>query len=254
MEKEFYLSIVIPSYKEEFRIKKILNALIEYKKDHDFEIETLVVVDGSPDKTAEAALAFKDKIESLVVIDRKENKGKGYSVKEGMLKAKGKYILFTDADNSTPLYQVDKLLKHIDKYDVVIGSRYTNGGRLAKPQSLSRIIGSRGLNIIIQLLADRGIKDTQCGFKLFTNKAAKDIFTRLTFDRWSFDIELLAIARKLGYKVYEEGIIWYDDPHSTLNPVRDGIRMARDSWQVRKNILTGKYKKPNEKEFSEFVK
>lgn len=242
MPKEFYLSIVIPAYKEEFRIAKILTAVCDYEKSHDFSVETIIVNDGSPDNLVNAANKFKDKVKNLVIIDRKENRGKGFSVKEGVLTAHGKYVLFADADNSTPLYQVDKLLKFVDQYDVVIGSRYSNGGKLAKSQSLVRILGSRGLNLVIQLLADRGIKDTQCGFKLFEAKAAKEIFTRQTFDRFSFDIEILAIARKLGYKVREAGIIWYDDPHSTVNPIKDGMRMLTDSWQVRKNIVAGKYK------------
>lgn len=242
MPNQFYLSIVIPAYKEEFRIAKILTAILDYEKSHDFEIETIVVNDGSPDHLVEAANKFKSKIGNLVVIDRKENRGKGFSVKEGMLAARGKYVLFADADNSTPLYQVDKLLKFADEYDVVIGSRYSNGGKLAKPQSIIRRIGSRALNIVIQLLADRGIRDTQCGFKLFESKAAKEIFKRQTFDRFSFDIEILAIARKLGYKIKEAGIIWYDDPHSTVNPFKDGLRVLGDSWQVRKNIMAGKYK------------
>jgi len=242
MSEEFYLSIVVPAFKEEKRIHKILNAIIEYQKDNNFKIETIVVVDGSPDKTAESANLFSDKLENLIVIDRKENKGKGYSVKEGVLKARGKYILFADADNSTPVHQVDKLLQHVEKYDVVIGSRYCKDGKLAIPQSFVRILGGRVLNMIIQILACRGIKDTQCGFKLFEKKAAQEIFKRQTFDRWSFDIELLAIARKLGHKVKEVGIIWYDDPHSTVNPIKDGIRMIQDSWQVRKNIISGKYK------------
>lgn len=242
MAEEFYLSIVIPAYKEATRINKVLKAVVEYQKDHDFPIETIVVVDGSPDNTGEAAAEFKKEIPNLKIIDRAENRGKGYTVKEGILAAKGKYILFTDADNSTPLSQVDKLLKEIEKYEVVIGSRYGNGGRLANPQPFYRILGGRVLNLIIQALAARGIKDTQCGFKLFQNKAAKEIFRRETFDRFSFDIEILAIARKLGFKVYEAGIIWYDDPHSTVNPIKDGIQMVKDSWKVRENILRGKYK------------
>jgi dolichyl-phosphate beta-glucosyltransferase len=241
MPQDYYLSIVIPAYKEGSRIHKSLDALIEYQKKHDFLIETIVVVDGSPDNTADLAKEYQDKIPNLKVIDRKENKGKGYTVKEGILLADGKYILFTDADNSTPLNQVDKLLECADKYEVVIGSRYCDGGKLAHPQPFYRILGGRVLNLIIQLLATRGIKDTQCGFKLFQKDAAQEIFKRQTFDRFSFDIEILAIARKLGYKVKEVGITWYDDPHSTVKPLKDGLRMVKDSWQVRKNITAKKY-------------
>ena len=242
MPEEYKLSVVIPAYKEEKRLLKSLSAIKKYQMSHDFAIETIVVVDGSPDQTGETARKYQPELKNLKVIDRKENKGKGYTVKEGMLLAKGKYVLFTDADNSTPFEQVDKLLKYIDMYEVVIGSRYCKGGKLAHPQPLSRIIGSRGLNAVIQLLAVRGIKDTQCGFKLFRREAAQEIFKRQTFDRFSFDIEVLAIARKLGYKTKEVGITWYDDPHSTVNPIKDGLRMLSDSLQVRKNIIARKYK------------
>lgn len=242
MEKEIYLSIIVPAYKEEKRIFKIIDAIEKYEKEHDFAIETIIVVDGSPDKTSEIANEYSKKLSDARVIDRKENKGKGFTVKEGMLEARGKFLLFTDADNSTPVYQVDKLLNFVEKYDVIIGSRYSKDGRLARPQPFYRIAGSRALNLVIQLLAARGIKDTQCGFKLFSQKAAKEIFKRQTFDRFSFDIELLAIARKLGFKTKEVGIIWYDDPHSTVNPIKDGIQMVKDSWIIRKNIFSGRYK------------
>lgn len=242
MPKEYYLSVIIPSYKEEKRLLKSLSAIKKYQSEHDFLIETIVIVDGSPDKTAEIAQQYQDTLPNLKVIDRKKNLGKGYTVKEGMIQANGKFILFTDADNSTPFEQVDKLLKYIEMYEVVIGSRYCKGGKLAHPQPLTRIIGGRVLNAIIQLLAVRGIKDTQCGFKLFQKKAAQEIYKRETFDRFSFDIEVLAIARKLGFRTKEVGITWYDDPHSTVNPIKDGLRMIKDSWIVRKNITMGKYK------------
>lgn len=242
MPQNFHLSVIIPAYKEEKRLLKVLHAIKKYQSDHDFAIETIVVVDGSPDKTAEIAQNYQHELEGLKVIDRKENKGKGYTVKEGVLQAKGEYVLFADADNSTPFEQVDKLLKYIEMYEVVIGSRYCKGGKLAHAQPLVRIIGGRVMNAAIQCLAVRGIKDTQCGFKLFEQKAAQEIFKRETFDRFSFDIEILAIARKLGYRTKEVGITWYDDPHSTVNPIKDGIRMISDSCRVRKNILAKKYK------------
>jgi dolichyl-phosphate beta-glucosyltransferase len=242
MPKDYYVSIVVPCYKEEKRLSKIFEAIKEYKKAHDFTIETIIVIDGSPDKTAEVAKEQAKGMTDVKIIDRKENRGKGYTVKEGVENATGQYILFTDADNSTPLEQLDKLLKYIEIYPVAIGSRYCDGGKLAHPQPLQRIIGGRVLNAIIQLLAVRGIKDTQCGFKLFEKKAGKEIFKRATFERFSFDIEILAIARKLGYKVKEVGITWYDDPHSTVDPIKDGLRMIKDSWMVRKNITQKKYK------------
>lgn len=242
MSEKPYLSIVIPAYKEEKRIHKILDAIIDYEKDQKFDIEVIVVVDGTPDKTAEAAEKYQGRIKGLKIIDRKENKGKGYTVRQGMLAAEGKYILFADADNATPIEQVDKLLKFVDEYPLVIGSRYVKGGRLAISQSLFRKLGGRVLNLLLRMLAVPGIADTQCGFKLFAHDAAKEIFKRMTFDRWSFDIEVLAIARVHGYKIKEVGITWYNDPHSLVNPIKDGLKMVRDAWTVRKNLKKGTYK------------
>ncbi len=241
MPEQFYLSIVIPAYKEQERIHKILEAIIKYEQKQEFRIETIVVIDGSPDNTYEAAAKYRDKVRHLEIINRKENRGKGYTVKEGMLAAKGEWVIFADADNSTPIEQVDKLLKFSRSYQVLIGSRYNNGGREARKQPFYRVIGSRVLNWVIQSIAVPGIKDTQCGFKMFDNKSAKEIFRRQTFDRFSFDIEILAIARHLGYKIMEVGILWYDDPHSTVNPIKDGLRMIKDSWQVRSNMSKGLY-------------
>lgn len=242
MEHPYYLSIVIPAFREEERIYLILEAIEKYEKTVDFEIEAIVVVDGSPDDTAGAARKYESRLKHLRVINNTVNKGKGAVVKQGMLEAKGKYILFSDADNSTPVEQVDKLLKYINNYQVIIGSRYCENGKLAIPQSFVRREGSRFLNIFIQMIAVSGIKDTQCGFKLFEGTAAKKIFKLQTFERFSFDIEVLAIAKRLGYNIKEVGITWYDNPHSTVNPIKDGFRMIKDSWQIRKNIFQGLYR------------
>ncbi len=240
--KDVFLSIIIPAYKEEERIHKSLEVIEKYYKTKDFVLEVLVVLDGTPDNTKEATEKFVDRVPNLRIIDRKENKGKGYTVKEGVQKAKGKFALFMDADNSTPITEVDKLLTYATKNEVVIGSRYIEGGKLVIPQSFIRKLGGRMLNLIIRTIAVSGIRDTQCGFKLFEKKASEEIFKRQTFDRFSFDIELLAIARKLGYKIKEVGITWQDDPHSTVNPLKDGLKMIRDAYVVRKNMLAGKYK------------
>ena len=242
MSEQPFLSIVIPAYKEEARIHKSLDAILEYEKSASFPIEVVVVLDGTPDNTLDAVKKYENKLSNLKIIDRKENKGKGYTVKEGMLAAKGKFLLFTDADNATPIDQVDKLLKYSEGFDVIIGSRYTKGSKLAVPQGIVRKIGGRVLNFVIQTLAVPGIIDTQCGFKLFTNEAGKKIFEKMTFDRFSFDIEILAIGKKLGYKIKEVGITWFNDPHSTVSPIKDGIKMIKDAWQVNRNISKGMYK------------
>jgi dolichyl-phosphate beta-glucosyltransferase len=236
MNDQIKLTIVVPAYKEEKRIHLILDAVEKYVKSKDFNIETIVVVDGSPDQTAEVAKGYASRIPDLHVIDRQENKGKGASVKEGVLKARGDYIIFADADNSTPIEQADELLESITKYEVVIGSRYISGGQMATPQPLIRRLGSRFLNIIIQLFAVPGIRDTQCGFKMFQRDAAHRIFRHLKVNDFSFDIELLAIARKLGYKTKEVGVVWHDNPHSTVSPFSDGWRMIRDTIAIRKRV------------------
>lgn len=241
MTEKIYLTIVIPAYREEGRIHKILDAVLKFEKTKDYQVETIVVVDASPDNTAAVARGYEDKLGHLKVMEGKVNKGKGGAVQEGMLAASGEYIIFADADNSTPIEQAEKLLKYVPKYEVVIGSRYVHDGRLAVPQSFVRRLGSRGLNFIVQILAVYGVKDTQCGFKLFSQKAAKEIFSRQTITDFSFDIEILAIARKLGYKIKEAGVIWYDDPHSTVVPIKDGLRAVKDAWKVRQNLIAGKY-------------
>lgn len=242
MSSKPHLSVIIPAFKEEERIHKVLEAIVKYQDSHSFDIEVIVVLDGTPDDTLTSALQFQSKIKRLNVINRKENKGKGYSVKQGMLEASGEFLLFADADNSTPFNQVDRLFDFTKEYDVIIGSRRVAGGGQKRKQSLFRRMGSDVLNIIIQLLAVKGIKDTQCGFKLFSAEAAKTIFNKLTIDRWSFDIEILAIARYAGLRIAEVPIVWNDDPHSTVNPIKDGLKMISASWQIRKNVRAGLYK------------
>jgi len=241
MKDKIKLTIVVPAYKEEKRIHLILDAVEKYAESNDFNIETIVVVDGSPDKTAEVAKSYSGKITGLRVIDREKNLGKGGTVREGIVEAKGDHIIFADADNSTPIEQVDKLLPFMTKYEVVIGSRYIKGGEMATPQPFIRRLGSRFLNIIIQFFAVPGIKDTQCGFKMFQRDAAYEIFKHTKVTDFSFDIELLAVARKLGYKIKEVGIIWHDNPHSTVSPFRDGWRLIKDTFEIGKRLKREKF-------------
>ena len=236
MDQKIHLSIVIPAYREEKRIHVILETIEKYIKTKDFAVEVVVAIDASPDDTVGSAKKFIGRIPNLVIYEGKENRGKGGAVQDGIRVANGDYIIFADADNSTPVEQVDKLLKFTDKYEVIIGSRYCKGGKLAIPQSFTRRAGSRALNWMIQTLVTPGIKDTQCGFKLFSKEAAQAIFEKLTIFDFSFDIEVLAIAKKLGYKIKEEGITWHDDPHSTVSPLKDGVKMIVDSWNIRRNL------------------
>ena len=233
------LSVVIPAYNEEERIPATLQSLKEYFKDKDYEYEILVVVDGAEDNTAQVV---KDaNIPNLRLIDNKENCGKGCVVKQGMLEAKGKYRLFMDADNATTIDHVEKLLPFFDEgYDIVIASIAVKGAKVVHSEKFyKRIFGQMG-NLFIQIMLVPGIKDTQRGFKIFSAKAAEDIFKRLTLDRWGFDFEALAVARKLGYKIKEVPINWKNDPISLVT-LSAYIKTLLEVVKVRLNLWEGVY-------------
>src|SRR3989344_2317795 len=217
-----HLSLIIPAYNEEDRIGKILNRIREYFKEQPYSWEVLAVIDGAKDRTFEVVKSTEDSFGGrLRIINNEINHGKGYVVRQGMLEAEGEYRVFTDADNSTDIsYLAPMLEKFKEGYDVVISSRDKKdapGAGQAVPQSrLKRQLGNLG-NIFIQLVAVSGIWDTQNGFKGFTAAAAQDIFSCARIDRWGFDIEALALARKLGYKIGIIPIVWKNDPKSHVN-------------------------------------
>jgi len=233
------LSVIIPAYNEEKRIPATLQSLENYFKDKDYEYEILVVVDGAEDNTAQVV---KDaNISNLRLIDNKKNNGKGYVVKQGMLEAKGRYRLFMDADNATKINQSEKMLPFFDEgYDIVIASIAVKGAKIAHSEKFyKRMFGKMG-NFFIQIMLVPGIKDTQRGFKIFTAKAAEDIFKRLTLDRWGFDFEALAVARKLGYKIKEVPISWENDPKSLVT-LSAYIKTLLEVVKVRLNLWEGVY-------------
>lgn len=213
-----YLSVIIPAYNEEERIVKTLRRVDAYLKEQVFPAEIIVVIDGAKDNTANMVADLSSVIPNLRVIDRKENRGKGYTVREGMRVAKGEIRLFSDADNSTDISHFDKMKPLFNQgYDVVICSRDKKdaaGATQVVPQSFfKRQLGNMG-NLFIQLFAVRGIWDTQCGFKAFRAEAAERIFSRAKIDRWGFDIEVLALARTFGYKIGIVSAHWINDPKS----------------------------------------
>jgi len=239
-----YLSVIIPAYNEEKRLPATLDSIAEYIKSVKKEIEVIVVVDGSQDNTKQVAEGYKNKITGLRVLDYGDNRGKGFAVKTGMLEAKGEYVLFMDADNATPLSEVEKLWPFVSGYEIVIGSRHLKDSNVVIKQPWYRILISRLGNFVIQALIIKDIKDTQCGFKLFTCKAAQEIFSRQQIDRWGFDMEILSIAQKvLGYKIKEVPVSWYNSAESRLRPVRDALRTLRELLKIKSNLITGKYKK-----------
>lgn len=242
--REIYLSVIIPAYNEEQRIGATLLAIDKYLSAQKYSYEIIVVSDGSTDKTVDVAQKYKQLVKNLEVIDNLENKGKGGVVRQGMLSASGKYRVFMDADNSTSLDHLEKMLPLLQsEYHIVIGTRDpkdAKGSSQAVPQPFRRrLIGNVG-NLLIQLVAVPGIWDTQCGFKGFSAEAVRDIFPRLKINRWGFDIEILAIAKRLGYKIGIIPIYWQNDPRSHVS-FFGYLNTFRELFIVRWNLWRNKY-------------
>jgi len=238
-----YLSVILPAYNEEARILPSLQKRHQYLEKQDYSYEVLIVNDGSTDKTREVVTeAIKD-WPNFKLIDNKANKGKGGVVKQGMLSASGKWRLFMDVDESVTIDEIERLWPYTQDFKVIIGSRYTEGGKITKKQPLVRRIISRGGNLLIQTLIAWGIKDTQCGFKLFSVAATKEIFPLQTMERWSFDMELIAIAKKHGYKIKEVPVIWKEQAGSKLGAAKAAARSLRDVFVIWWHKIIGKYNK-----------
>lgn len=242
MPEEILLSVVIPAYNEENRLPKTLDAIHRYLQEQSYTWEIIVVNDGSKDNTAEIVQKLKSSVQNLKLIDNKENHGKGYVVRQGVLEAKGKYRLFTDADNSTPIDQIEKMLPEFQSgFDIVIGSRDIKGAVLKPPQSLLRRFLGEVFKLLRKIIVGLwDIQDTQCGFKVFSARAVENVFPRLKINRWAFDVEILAVARKLGYKIKEMPVIWINDPHSKVD-ISGIIKMLFEIARVRLNLLKGIY-------------
>ncbi|MBU4141484.1 glycosyltransferase family 2 protein, partial [Patescibacteria group bacterium] len=233
--------VIIPSYNEESRIKKTLESIAAFLSKQDYQAEVLVICDGAIDKTAEISRLFSGRIYNLRIIENKENHGKGYVTRQGMLEAKGERRVFMDADNSTSLNQVDRFLPFFEEgYDVVIGDRDLKESKIAVHQSrIKELLGDFG-NFLIQILAVPGIEDTQCGFKVFSKKASERIFPKMTIDRWGFDIEALALANKFGFKIKTVPIVWINDPNSKVK-LSGYINTFVELFKIKWNLMTGKY-------------
>jgi len=239
-----YLSVIIPAYNEESRIIKTLLDIDRYLSKQKYVYEIIVISDGSTDKTAKVVQGFQNVIKNLKLIDNKENHGKGYVVKQAMLESNGQYRLFMDADNATTINHIEKMWPLVEKgYEVIIGSRDdkdAKGAKQAVSQSfLKRLLGNMG-NLLIQILVVWGVWDTQCGFKMFSAKATQDIFPRLTIDKWGFDIEILAVAQKLGYKIGKIPVDWINDPNSKVS-WKGYLRTFGEVFQIKWNLIKNKY-------------
>ncbi|MBI5327115.1 MAG: glycosyltransferase family 2 protein [Deltaproteobacteria bacterium] len=239
-----YLSIVIPAYNEETVIENTLKEVVKYLEEKSFFYEVVVVCDGCKDKTAMLAVEIAKKNNKVRVIDRKANMGKGFSVREGCLEARGDYVIFTDADLSTPIQEIEKLLKCLQEdYDIAIGSRALKESDIQIHQPWYRETMGKTFNLFVQTIAMKGIKDTQCGFKGFKKEVIRKVFPRQTINGFGFDVEVLYIAGKFGYKIKEVPIHWLNRKESKVNPLTHSLQMMTDLIRIRILDWKGAYKK-----------
>lgn len=240
-----YLSVIIPGYNEEKTIGKTLLAVDKYLAQQNFDYEIIMISDGSKDKTAEIVENFTRQIKNLKLIDNKENHGKGYVVRQAMLAAQGQVRLFMDADNATTVDHFDRMKPYFEQgADVVIGTRDEKDAKGAKQAVqqpfVKRQFGNIG-NLLIQIFAVPGIWDTQCGFKALSAKAAMDIFSKCRIDRWGFDFEVLALARKMNYKINIVPVYWINNPDSRVK-LGAYLRTFKELFQIWWSLVTDKYK------------
>jgi dolichyl-phosphate beta-glucosyltransferase len=235
-----FLSLVIPAHNEESRLPGTLEQVFAFLEKQAYSAEVIVVENGSTDRTLDIAQDFAGCHPGLRVIHTDE-RGKGLAVNRGMLAAHGTYRFFADADFSMPVSEINRFLPPaLPDFDIAIASRETAGAvRYGEP--FRRHLSGRVFNALIQLVVLPGLEDTQCGFKCFRAPVVEDIFSRQTMPGWSFDVELLYIARRKGYRVQEIGIPWYFNPETKVSLVRDSLRMAADLFTIRRNARQGKY-------------
>ena len=237
-----FLSVVIPAYNEEKRLPHTLEQVLAFLQAQTYTSEVLIVENGSQDRTLEIAQAFAKRIPALRVIHTAA-RGKGLAVQRGMLEAQGKYRFMCDADFSMPPNEINRFLPPaLDNYDIAIASREAPGAVRYNEPAYRHFVG-RGFNLLIRLLALPGLKDTQCGFKCFRDEVAEKLFRRQTLTGWSFDVEILYIGRRYGFRTVEVPIPWYYNAESKINVLRDSLRMGVDLLTIRWNDWRGIYER-----------
>ena len=237
-----FLSIVIPAYNEELRIAKSLEQIHRYLTQQPYSAELIIVDDGSSDQTVKVLKDILKRVESGVLLQNGQNRGKGYSVRRGVLHSTGEYVLFSDADLSTPIEEVEKLLPYLDQgYDIAIGSRGLKESDVQIHQPWYREYMGKFFNVIVRSSRLSGFHDTQCGFKAFRGDVARKLFAQQTIEHFSFDVEILFLAARAGYKIKEVPIRWFDEPNTRVRAITDSAKMFRDVLKIRYNAWTGKY-------------
>ncbi|MGC1422317.1 MAG: dolichyl-phosphate beta-glucosyltransferase [Terracidiphilus sp.] len=240
-------SIVIPAFNESARIPATLESVVAAIRANQWPAEVIVVNDGSTDSTAQLVRDFALRAPEVRLLENPGNRGKGYSVRAGILNAQGDIVMFTDADLSAPMDEASRLFAAIaNGADIAIGSRWLESGRQTHRQPLYRQVFGRCFNAVCRMVMQLPFADTQCGFKAFTRAAAHTVFQLQTIERWGFDPEILFIAIKRGFRVVEVPVSWAHDERSRMSYLRDGLQMLKELAIVRWNALTGRYSKHTE--------
>ncbi|MFH1633572.1 MAG: dolichyl-phosphate beta-glucosyltransferase [Chloroflexota bacterium] len=235
-----FLSIIIPAHNEERRLPGTLEQVFNFLQTQSYTAEVLVVENGSQDNTLKVAQDFAADCSPCRILQA-DGRGKGLAVRQGMIASRGQYRFMCDADLSMPIAEVNRFLPPArNDFDIAIASREAPGS-IRYHEPAYRHWGGRGINLIIRTLALPGLHDTQCGFKCFRAPIAEDLFTHQTLTNWSFDIELLYIARRRGFRIVEVPIPWYYSPETKINPIRDALQMMRDIITIRRNARRGLY-------------
>ena len=225
------LSIVVPCYNEGKDIVKNIETVKEYLKSKNIDHELILVDDGSTDNTAELI----ESIEGVTAFTYTPNKGKGYAVKYGIEHASGDYTLFMDADLSTDLSAIEKVIELAPKYDFIVGSRHTTGSIIKKKQPAFRVFIGWCCRVLVKMLFHTKLKDTQCGFKAFKTDVAKKIISKQLINKFAFDVEYVYITKLNNISMTELGVIWSDDRGSTVSPFKSSMRFFRDIFFIRRH-------------------
>ena len=235
-------SIVIPAYNESARIRTTIEKILGHIQRRDWNAEVLVVNDGSTDDTPQIVQTYAADNPVLHLIDNPGNRGKGYSVRNGMLHACGEVILFSDADLSSPIEEADKLFAAVQGgVDVAMGSRWLRRELQTQRQPLYRQVFGRVFNLALRILLGLHYQDTQCGFKAFSRRAVQSIFPLQHIERWGFDPEILYLAQRFGFRIEEVPVKWAHRDGTRINPLRDGLRMFAELLKIRWYSISGKY-------------
>jgi dolichyl-phosphate beta-glucosyltransferase len=235
-------SFVIPAYNEGVRLGPTLHELLRHIREQNWAAEILVVNDGSTDNTAQIVREYEAEYPRLRLVENPGNRGKGFSVRNGMLHAQGDICLFTDADLSSPITEAKKLFDAIERgADIAIGSRWLRVELQTERQPLYRQAFGRIFNLALRLILGLQFADSQCGFKAFRRDAARQIFPLQRIERWGFDPEILYLARRAGLRVEEVPVLWAHSEGTRLHPFRDGLRMFMELLRIRWNAMKGEY-------------